>query len=118
LAARIVEQRESRGPFGSLEGLARIPGIGPSVIERIRPHATFSLLARPADTPKSVPRIRINTADEEALARLPGIGPSKARAIVEDRKAHGPFRTLEDLGRVRGIGPATLEAIAPLVVVP
>lgn len=118
LAGRIVQHREAEGPFGSLEELRRIPGIGPSVLERLKPHVTFSLRARPADTRRSGSRIRVNSADEETLARLPGIGPAKARAIVEDRNAHGPFQDLADLGRVRGIGPATLEALAPLVIIP
>jgi competence protein ComEA len=45
------------------------------------------------------------------LALLRGIGPSRAEAIVRDREARGPPRTLEDLDRVRGIGPGTLEGL-------
>lgn len=118
LSARIVRSREVEGPFGSLEALGRVPGIGPTALRRLEPHVTFSGRARPIDTQESEARIRVNSADEEMLATLPGIGPAKARAIVEDRKARGPFRDLADLGRVRGIGPATLEALAPLVIVP
>lgn len=42
LAARIVADREAKGPFGSLEGLDRVPGIGPTVLEAVKPHAVFS----------------------------------------------------------------------------
>jgi len=49
---------------------------------------------------------------------LPGIGPAKARAIVADREGRGPFRRLEDLARVSGIGPATVSRIAGMVRVP
>jgi competence protein ComEA len=50
LAARIVEDRERNGPFGSLAGLDRVKGIGPALAERLRPHVTFSLSPRPPDT--------------------------------------------------------------------
>ncbi|WP_199096584.1 ComEA family DNA-binding protein [Dyella sp. ASV21] len=54
--------------------------------------------------------VNINTADAAAIAHaLDGVGPSKAAAIVAWREAHGPFKSVEDLGQVKGIGPATLE---------
>lgn len=62
-------------------------------------------------------RVDLNQADPEILERLPRIGPSLARRIVDDRTERGPFRTVDDLDRVRGIGPATLEAIRALVTV-
>lgn len=52
--------------------------------------------------------IDINNADESQLETLPGIGPGKAKDIVADRNANGPFRSVDDLGRVRGIGDKTL----------
>ena len=58
-------------------------------------------------------RIDPNFADETELRRLPGIGPAKAAAIVDDRRARGPFRDLSDLQRVPGIGPTTLTRLAP-----
>ncbi len=48
-------------------------------------------------------KININEADADALAALNGIGQSRAEAIVEHRKQHGPFRSLEALSDVRGI---------------
>lgn len=53
-------------------------------------------------------RVDLNRAPWYELANLPGIGESKARRIVRDRRAHGPYRTLKDLERVAGIGPATI----------
>jgi competence ComEA-like helix-hairpin-helix protein len=53
-------------------------------------------------------RIDPNRAGLEALQRLPGVGPATAAAIVASREAEGPFRTADDLMRVRGIGPAKL----------
>ena len=52
--------------------------------------------------------ININTATEAELDKLPGIGPVKAKAIVEERKKNGAFKSIEDIKRVKGIGDATL----------
>ncbi len=49
-------------------------------------------------------KIHINTADEKKLDELPGIGPVMAKRIVEYRNEHGPFGSVEDLAKVRGIG--------------
>lgn len=54
--------------------------------------------------------VNINTADAETIsAELKGIGPSKAKAIIEYRQKHGPFRNPEDLSLVKGIGDRTVE---------
>ena len=55
--------------------------------------------------------MNLNTATAAQLDALPGIGPATAAAIVSDREAHGPFRSVNDLGRVRGIGDAKLEQL-------
>lgn len=54
--------------------------------------------------------VNVNTADAETIsAELQGVGISKAIAIVEYRKANGPFRTIEELAQVKGIGERTIE---------
>ena len=53
--------------------------------------------------------VNINTAGEKELTRLNGIGPALAKRICEDRNANGPFKSIDDLQRVKGIGPATVE---------
>ncbi len=54
--------------------------------------------------------VDINAADASELATaMVGIGQSKAAAIVEYRKENGPFKTVDDLGLVKGIGTATIE---------
>lgn len=58
-------------------------------------------------------KIDPNFADAIELRRLPGVGPAKAAAIVADRRENGPFRSLEDLERVRGLGRATVENLSP-----
>lgn len=59
--------------------------------------------------------IDLNSADAAALDTLPGVGPSTAQKIVADREANGPFASVEDLGRVSGIGPKKLEQLQGLV---
>jgi competence protein ComEA len=58
-------------------------------------------------------KIDINRADWPELALMPSIGEQLAKRIVADRQEHGPFRDADDLRRVRGIGPRTLEAMRP-----
>jgi competence protein ComEA len=55
--------------------------------------------------------VNVNTASKEDLESLKEIGPVKAQAIIDYRAQHGPFRSLDDLDKVKGIGKATLAAI-------
>ena len=118
LAARIISDRESQGPFGSLAGLDRVSGIGPTLLEAVAPFSQFSGRARARPDQSALTRIRLNFATADQLASLPGIGMVRAQAIVDDRSHHGRYGSLEDLTRVRGIGIATIERLRPLVVVP
>ncbi|WP_179402608.1 ComEA family DNA-binding protein [Burkholderia guangdongensis] len=53
-----------------------------------------------------------NTASEDALVGINGIGPAKARAILDERNAHGPFKSVDDLAsRVKGIGGNSVERL-------
>ena len=58
--------------------------------------------------------VDINSADETLLQTLPGIGPAKAAAIVAFRETT-PFKTVDDLSEVDGIGDKTLEQLRPLI---
>lgn len=70
--------------------------------------AAFALLAAP--TLVLAGPVNINTADAETIsAELKGVGLTKAKAIVEYRKKHGPFRSADDLSLVKGIGERTVE---------
>lgn len=54
--------------------------------------------------------VNVNTADAETIsAELQGVGISKAIAIVEYRQANGPFKSVDDLVQVKGIGARTVE---------
>ncbi len=76
-----------------------------------------------ADTPRrrasaAAPvRMNLNTADAALLQRLPRIGPALAGRIIAYREANGPFRRVEDVTRVRGIGEKTLEKLRPYLYV-
>ena len=54
-------------------------------------------------------QVNINTATKEQLDGLKGIGPAKAQAIIDYRTKNGPFKTVDDLEKVNGIGPATMK---------
>ena len=59
--------------------------------------------------------IDVNTAGVDELQLLPGIGEVRARAIVRAREDDGPFGSVDELQRVSGIGPKTVERLRPLV---
>jgi competence protein ComEA len=56
--------------------------------------------------------VDVNTANEAALRGIKGIGPAKAKAILDERDAHGPFKDTTDLSkRVKGMGGHTVERL-------
>lgn len=59
----------------------------------------------------SAPVVNINEADLTELVQLKGIGETKAKAILAWREEHGPFKSVDELLAVNGIGEATLEDI-------
>jgi competence protein ComEA len=88
------------------------------LLETIGRSVTFSGRVPATRAGGTRPRVRLNSAGAEELATLPGIGPSRAAEIVADRRRHGPFRRLEDLERIPGIGPRTVERLRDLVQLP
>jgi len=138
LAAAIVEDRKRAGPFQRAEALERVRGLGKAKLARMRPHLDLShpppsrpsRRASPASpptatgggtrrsmAPRTPSKVDVNRADEATLQTLPGVGPVMARRIVESRRRR-PFRTVEDLARVKGIGPASLARLRDHVTLP
>ncbi len=86
------------------------------------PHAAAPPAARaappaPADSAHADGRVDVNHADLAALGTLPGIGPKMAERIMADRQANGFYRRVEDLLRVKGIGPAKLAKLREKIVI-
>ena len=62
--------------------------------------------------------VNINSANADTIAKsLSGVGPSKAAAIVEFRKSNGPFKTVDELKYVKGIGSKIIDKIKQDVVI-
>ncbi|MDP3992759.1 MAG: helix-hairpin-helix domain-containing protein [bacterium] len=65
-------------------------------------------------TPTATPAtgiVNINTAGASELDTLPGIGPAYASAIINYRTANGPFVRIDDIVKIKGIGPKTFEKL-------
>ena len=135
-ALRIVREREENGPFASVEELARVTGLGPKSVERLKPYVRVAgsrgggSVARPAMRARAWPSaeegrkaaatvpgalVDLNRATAEELRALPGIGPVMADRIVAHRKKRGGFRKLEELMEVRGVGAKTFARLKPLM---
>ena len=61
--------------------------------------------------------VNINTASKKELDALPGIGEVLAQRIIDYRSANGPFSTVDELTKVKGIGEKTLEKLKPYATV-
>ncbi|MDI3094722.1 helix-hairpin-helix domain-containing protein [Priestia megaterium] len=88
----------------------------PAAGEEIPPSSPVSSISS-SGTSNDQPLVNINTANTDELQTLNGIGPSKASAIVSYREENGLFQTVEDLGKVSGIGEKSLEKIKAQITV-
>ena len=124
-AKDIIAYREAN-PFTSVNQIMNIKGIGAKTYANILPNllafgdtTNFKLAPAPSSTSKiknKIPSktedtaiVNINTANLKELCTLSGIGKVKAQAIIDWRKENGSFANIEDLMKVKGIGPKTLE---------
>lgn len=131
LAERIAAEREANGPFGGLDALRRVSGVGPAMLAGLAKVTAFSGTpragaGRPAalvgapGAPPGCPEgpVPVNTATAAELDCLEGIGPALAARIVADRSAHGAYRQADELDRVPGIGKRLLDRLRARLRVP
>jgi competence ComEA-like helix-hairpin-helix protein len=139
---RIVEFRSENGPFETIWHLALVKGISVHRVRDLREEITVgrpsppeppeelagrkgkrrsrgSTRTRGRSARKLPPgtKININTADSATLQQLYRIGPATAAKIIAYREEHGPFRSIEQIMEVKGIGPATFDRIKDQITV-
>jgi DNA uptake protein ComE-like DNA-binding protein len=106
-------------PRGFPPPVPRIDVVGPAADTPLGNSAGKAAKGRKKSTratdPQATGPIDLDTATEGAIESLPRIGPALAHRIVANRDSLGPFRSMEGLRRVKGIGPATVALITPLV---
>lgn len=110
-----LDQLNLAAPLG--DGVqVRVPHQGETVPSPVSPAPTGSG-GGAAGVPPAPTVVDLNRATAAELEQLPGIGPSLATAIVTWRTDHGPFKRIDDLLDVPGIGPAKLASLADRVTV-
>lgn len=99
------------------EALGPAPAPPPIPSDSPKPLSVPSKSASTAKARAIVGKINVNKATQAELELLPRVGPALAQRIIEYRNTHGPFHHIEDLDKVKGIGPKTLEKLRPLVTI-
>jgi competence protein ComEA len=94
LAAKVADGQQVVVPRRGAAGAAAVSGAG---------------AGEPGGPPQAP--VSLNTATAEQLDTLDGVGPATASKILEYRRQHGGFRSIDDLGEIPGIGPKRLAAL-------
>lgn len=126
VAQSIVEYREYIGGFKKVEDLALVSGVGAARLEQVKfeicvsskgssaQHSPSSLRKDPNPEPQqhlAAARLNINTATPAQLMSIRGVTEKIAHGIVDYRKEHGPFRSIEDLVKMDCINSSFLDKI-------
>ncbi|MEJ5256863.1 MAG: ComEA family DNA-binding protein [Fervidobacterium sp.] len=138
-ARAIVKYREKQ-QFSKIEDIMNVPGIGEKTFEKLKDRIKVSIpnnqslqntnqtlvtnnaenqptntYSTPPSINKTEQKININTAGIEELQKLPGIGPAKAQEIINYRTKNGPFRSIDEIMNVKGIGEKTFEKMKDMI---
>ena len=114
VAAPYVKSRRETRVFSARD--ADFPSTSTlAITSPVHPPAAGALRKEAGIAPSG--QIDLNVATADVLETLPGIGPSRARDIVAFRESNGGFSCVADLDKVKGIGPATMAQLRPLVTV-
>ena len=106
LAAKITDGQKIYIPFKK----EKMPATTPEA-------NAFSNQTSGATSSNPTAKININTATSDELDKLPGVGPATAAKIIEYREQNGPFATIEDLKKVKGIGDKKFEDLKDYITV-
>ena len=114
--SRSAAPRPARSPlvrlgFALALAFAFASPLSPSTLDA---QAASTHEAESASAPAPVPQVNLNTATAAELERLPGVGPARALAIVAYRERR-PFRRIQELMRIRGIGRKTFRRLRPML---
>ncbi|HZU36780.1 MAG TPA: helix-hairpin-helix domain-containing protein, partial [Gemmataceae bacterium] len=145
MAQRIEDYRRTHGPFRDVDDLQRVGRVGPATLRRVGPwvrvaqdqprgseqlangEAAHAVDQDSGTAPSQASRaskkganlkapVDINRASVAQLQQVPWIGPTTANRIIAERQKQ-PFRSVDDLRRVKGIGPKKLAHMRPYLMV-
>lgn len=127
-AEAIIKYRQTQGSFQTIEEIKNISGIGDKIFENIKEDITVGSVVKTNKTPtknkdnlstraeikkeiKTNAPININKANQEELMTLYGIGIKISEEIIKYRNQNGEFKSIEEIIKVKGIGPKKFEKI-------
>ncbi|HWB20825.1 MAG TPA: helix-hairpin-helix domain-containing protein [Phycisphaerales bacterium] len=113
-----LEGKQSRGAMGVAVVIAAVGVLAIAWAKRER-SVPVDDVAQMQAVSRALPsaRVNLNSATVEELSLLPGIGPGLAERIVKHREEHGPFKSIEQLDDVWGIGPSVMGRVRPYVMI-
>jgi len=123
-AKTIFDYREKIGKFKSLIELTEVKGIGKKTLAKLLPYLEMigdstevKAFLIVEETIEILGKININSASKSYLMSLTGIGEGKANAIIEYRKTNGPFKSIEEIKNVKGIGEGIYQKIKDRIMI-